>query len=231
MLRWAAIILLPAWALPALASPWARGDGELYSRVAISRHDVEGINGTRYGLYSEYGLSDEWTVTLKYERMNFDRFSEFSSDGWRASARRGYALGGGLVVSLEAGALRGEAIGGAAGCQSIGAEARAGIGQSTRIGGKWKADIFWFAEGALRAHDDGCNRQRLEIGYGQRAFQNVWLISQAWFDEGDRNASSSKYQAEYLWRTPAFDVSAGTMFEFGGEFEESAIFLAVARTF
>lgn len=231
MLRWATILLAPAWAQPALASPWVRGDSDLYSRIAVSRQDVEGLSGTRYDLYSEYGLTDDWTVTAKYERVDFDSFSEFDSHGWRTTVRRGFALGSGMVASLEAGALQGEAIGGAAGCQSIGAEARAGIGQTAQIGGKHKIDIFWFAEGAFRAHDDGCNRHRFEIGYGQRAFQDVWLISQAWFDDGDRNASSSKYQIEYLWRTSGVDLSAGTLIEFGGEFEESAVFFALARTF
>ncbi|WP_300392967.1 hypothetical protein [Henriciella sp.] len=231
MLRWVPICFAAAWALPASASPWARGDSELYSRLALSRHNVEGLSGTRIDAYSEYGLTEDWTVTGKYEGLYFDRFGEFNRDGWRVTARRGFHIAEGVVASLEGGMLQGEAIGGAAGCDAFGAEARIGVGQSSQLGGKTKMDIFWFAEGALRAHDDDCMRERLEIGFGQRVYQDVWLVSQAWFDQGDQNAASSKYQLEYLWKAQGFDVSAGTMLEFGGEFDESAFFISFAKTF
>ena len=232
MLRWASIgVLSVSAALPALASPWSRGDGELYTRLAASRHTVEGLDGTRWDSYSEYGVNQDWTVTLKYERLEFDRFGEFDRDGWRTTVRRGFKLPKGMVAALEGGALSGDAIGGAAGCDALGAEARASIGQSANIGPGKGTDIFWFAEGALRAHEDGCTRRRLEVGLGQNIYKNTWLITQAWYDAGDENASSQKYQAEYLWKAGRYDVSAGTLLEFGGEFTESAIFFAVARTF
>ena len=232
MLRWASISILAAGAsASALASPWSRGDSELYARISVSRHTVDGLDGTRWDSYSEYGLTDNWTATLKYERLEFDRFGEYDRDGWRATARRGFRLPKGLVASIEGGALSGDAIGGAAGCEALGAEARASLGQSAVIGGTSGLDIFWFAEGAIRAHEDGCARQRLELGLGQNVYRDVWLVSQAWFDTGDHNASSSKYQLEYLWKGDGFDVSAGTLIEFGGEFEESAVFFAVARAF
>lgn len=233
MLRWVSIGLSATFvASPAIASPWSRGDSELYARLAISRHTVDGLDGIRWDSYSEYGLSDDWTVSLKYERLEFDRFGEFDRDGWRVTVRRGFTLPKGLVFALEGGALSGDAIGGAAGCETLGAEARVSIGQSTRVGGDTVGqDIFWFAEGAVRAHEDGCQRERAEIGLGQRLYKDVWLVSQAWFDSGDSNASSSKYQFEYLWKADGFDISAGTLIEFGGEFDESAVFFAVARTF
>lgn len=232
MLRWGSFFFASACGLlPASASPWARGDSELYTRLAVSSHTVDGLDGLRYDTYAEYGATDDWTVTLKYERLDFNRYSEYDRDGWRATARRGFTLGGGMVAALEGGALSGDAIGGAAGCETLGVEARASIGQSTRIGNEKGRDIFWFAEAAVREHDDGCTRQRLEIGFGQKIQKDVWMVSQAWFDEGDHNASSRKLQVEYLWKASQFDVSAGTVLEFGGEFEESALFISFAKTF
>ncbi len=231
MLRWVLISFLAVQALPASASPWGRADDQFYTRVAVSRFTVEGLDGLRSDTYGEYGLNNDWTVTLKYERVDFEEFSEFSSDGVRATLRRSFSLTPSVVASLEGGMLRGAAIGGAAGCETLGAEMRAGVGQSLQLGEKRKRDIFWFAEGAVRAHDDGCLRRRLELGYGERLTPNIWLISQAWFDVGTTNAASSKYQLEYLWRAGALDISAGTLLEFGGEFEENAFFIALARRF
>ena len=232
MLRWGSVLFASACGLmPASASPWVRQESELYTRLAVSNHTVEGLDGVRYDSYAEYGLAGDWTVTLKYERLDFSRYSEYDRDGWRVTARRGYDLGNGLVAALEGGALSGDAIGGAAGCEALGAEARAAIGQSARIGGKAGLDVFWFAEAAVRQHEDGCTRQRLELGFGQQIQKDVWVVTQAWLDEGDRNAASRKVQLEYLWKGSQFDISAGTVVEFGGEFEESALFVSLAKTF
>lgn len=231
MLRWGLIFFLAMQSLPASAGPWGRAEDQFYIRIAVSRLNVEGLNGYRSDAYSEYGLNGDWTLTLKYERLDFNRFNEFSSDGVRTTLRRSFSVMPGLVASLEGGVLQGAAIGGAAGCETLGAEVRAGLGQSLQLGKKTKRDIFWFAEGALRAHDDGCLRRRLELGYGQKLTRDIWIISQLWFDTGTVNATSSKYQLEYLWRAGRLDISAGTQLEFGGAFEENAYFIALARRF
>ncbi|MEM5517631.1 hypothetical protein WNY37_11785 [Henriciella sp. AS95] len=232
MLRWGLIVAIAYCAPDANAGPWVRHDNEVYTRLAVSRSTVESLDALRYDTYSEFGLSDDWTATFKYERLQFDQFEEFNADGWRATARRGFRLSPNIVASVEGGVLQGAAIGGAAACEKFGAEARAGFGQSLTYKMKKKSvPAFWFAEAAYRVHDDGCNRQRLELGYGQRVFGNVWAISQAWFDDGTHNAGSSKYQFEYLWKADTFELSAGTLTEFGGEFDESAVFVAVSRIF
>ncbi|GGB58585.1 MULTISPECIES: hypothetical protein [Henriciella] len=232
MLRWGCLVAIACWAPAANAGPWTRHDDEFYTRLAISRSSVQSLNAVRYDTYSEYGVTDQWTATFKYERLDFDRYPEFSSDGWRATARRGFRFSPSIVVSLEGGVLRGAAIGGAAACEALGAEARAGLGQSLTYKLKKKSvPAFWFAEAAYRIHEDGCNRKRFEVGYGQEVFSNVWAISQAWFDDGTHNAGSSKYQFEYLWKAETFELSIGSLTEFGGEFEESAVFLAISRIF
>lgn len=218
-------------ALPGHASPWGQEDGQIYARLLVSRGEVEGLASSRLDGYGERGLGQGWTVTAKYERVAFDRFPEFSSSGWRATARRSFSLSEQYVASVEVGALEGEAIGGAAGCQSIGAEARTGIGRSYQTGKQTKRGAFWFADGAVRVHDDGCQRYRLEAAYGREVFTGVWAITQVWLDQGSENARSQKYQVEYLWRTSIGDISAGSQLELGGEFEETSLFVAVARRF
>ena len=231
MVRYTILLMAAVAALPCHAAPWGRHDGEFYSRVAVSRGEVEGLASARLDTYGEYGLSESLTATVKYEAVQFDNYPEFSADGWRATLRKTFRLTSRTAFSFEAGALQGEAIGGAAGCQSLGVEARSGLGRSFPVGKDAERSGFWFAEAALRAHDDGCLRRRIELGYGQEIYPSIWLVTQAWLDEGDENSSSRKYQAEYLWRTPVGDLSAGTLVELGGAFEETAIFVAMARRF
>ena len=83
----------------------------------------------------------------------------------------------------------------------------------------------------MRAHDDGCQRFRIEAGYGREMIKNGWAITQLWVDQGSENAASQKYQVEYLWRTPVGDLSAGSQIELGGAFEETSVFVALARRF
>lgn len=231
MRGWGLILLAAAIVLPAAAGPWGRVESELYTRVAASRVLLESLDAVRLDSYAEYGFAPNWTATLKYERLQFDDIGAFDRDGWRATARRSFSLSPTMVASLEGGLLQGSAIGGASGCETLGSEARAGVGQSLQLGKTQQLDIFWFAEGAVRAHEDGCVRRRFEAGYGQNVFGDVWAISQAWIDDGTSNASSRKYQFELLWKADFAEVSAGTTTELGGQFEETAFFLAVARTF
>ncbi|WP_084399947.1 hypothetical protein [Henriciella aquimarina] len=231
MRGWGLFLLVVLQAQQASAGPWGRADEQVYARLAVSRVSLESLDAVRLDSYGEYGLDDDWTLTLKYERLQFDDFSEYDKDGWRITARRSFNLPKSLIASLEAGALKGEAIGGAAGCEALGAEVRAGLGQSAQIGKKQKWDLFWFAEGAVRAHEDGCVRHRLEAGYGQQLVGDLWTVSQIWLDEGSANARSRKYQFELLWKSGFADVSLGTTTEFGGAFEETAAFLALAKTF
>ncbi|WP_156807818.1 hypothetical protein [Henriciella marina] len=225
-------ILLSVFGLPAGAGPWGQPDEAAYGRFAINRTEVEGLPGLRTDIYGEYGISDHWTLTAKYERVTFDEFSEFTASGWRSTLRRSISLADAWTASLEAGVLEGEAIGGAAGCQSIGAEGRSGIGRSFARGkGTKRRNGFWFAEAAIRAHSDGCQRYRLEAGYGREMTRNIWLVNQVWLDQGSENARSIKYQFEYVWRREVFDISAGSLLELGGEFEEAGLFLALARRF
>ena len=220
------------FAMDAEAAPWGQAEKAAFARAALNRTEVEGLQGWRTDLYTEYGLTDRWTVTAKYERVTFEDFAEFEASGWRTTLRRSFALSEAWVVSAEAGVLEGEAIGGASGCQSTGGEARAGLAHSfSREAKKVQRYGFWFAEAAVRAHSDGCQRYRLEAGYGREIARNIWLVNQFWLDQGSENARSLKHQFEYVLRRGAYDVSTGSLVELGGEFEEVGLFISLARRF
>jgi len=226
--RWLvfSIILVLPWPL-ASAAPWIQDENALYTRIALASEEVEGLQALRGDIYGEYGLSANWTMTGKIEAIAYRDASDFNAQGWRATVRRKLFQRGNLVGAIEFGALQGAAIGGANGCETLGAEIRGGMAWS----GQWrKIDSFAFAEVAGRLHND-CRRERYEFGFGQRATKNIWVISQAWIERGNRNAKSDKLQTELLWRGALLDTSIGYRQETGGRFKESSVFIALAKRF
>lgn len=223
-------IILCLLALPwplASAAPWVRADAEIFARWAVARERVETLDAWRSDLYVEYGLNGDWTISGKFEGVAYDEAADFNSEGWRATARRRLFQHGNIVSSAEFGALKGAAIGGANGCETLGLELRSGLAWSGRLG---KVETFAFGEVAGRFHD-GCRRERYEFGFGQKMTQNIWVVSQAFVERGDQNARSDKIQTELLWKSGRLETSLGYRQEVGGRFQEESIFVAVAKHF
>ncbi|WOR16413.1 hypothetical protein RYZ27_07000 [Hyphomonas sp. FCG-A18] len=221
------ICLLALLQLHAVAAPWHAGDGSLYAYTSISQGEVENLKNIRSDIYFEYGLNPKWTVTTKVEQVRYKDASDFDSNAWRTTVRRSFQLGDGLVLSAEAGLLQGEAIGGFGNCSRIGAEIRAGAAWSGKF---QKVDTFSYVEVAQRQHD-GCTRALTELGIGRKATKNIWLITQAFLEEGGGLARSYKSQSSVLWAGRSFDLALGYRSEQGGVFEEDAVFISLARRF
>lgn len=221
------ILIIVLLRLPAGAAPWIQPEGEGYLRTAIAAEEVEGLYAHRADIYGEYGLGEDWTVSAKLEAIAYQDAKDFNAQGWRATARRKLFSYKNLVGSAEIGVLQGAAIGGANGCETLGAEARAGLAWS----GEWrKRDTFSFAELVGRQHD-GCQRERFEFGFGQRVSKNIWTISQVWIERGSQNAESDKMQSEVLWRQNSWDFSLGYRQENGRQFDEVGYFIAIAKRY
>ena len=209
------------------AAPWVQADDAWYTRISVVSEEVEGLQGYRRDAYLEYGWSETWTVTLKGEAVSYSDADDFNSEGWRATARRLLYDGDAINVSAEFGLLQGSAIGGRNGCERLGAEARAGVSWS----GDWREQsTFLFVEGVGRFHG-GCERQRLEVGYGGETFRSIWTVTQFWLERGAADATSDKIQSELMWRADFADVSAGYRYEVGNAFQEEGIFIAIAKVF
>ena len=219
------LLMLPrplAW-----AAPWVQEDGGLYTRVAIAGEEVEGLQAYRGDLYGEYGWTEKWTLTAKVEAVAFEGSEDFNAQGWRATARRKVYQRGNFIGSVEFGALQGVAIGGLNGCETIGAELRAGAAWSGKLR---KIDTFAFIEAAGRVHTD-CQRHRYALGMGQRATRNIWVVTQVWIDRGSENTKSDKIQTELMWKGKTIETSIGYRQEQGGQFEEQGIFVALAKRY
>ncbi|MEO1643211.1 MAG: hypothetical protein AAFR74_07720 [Pseudomonadota bacterium] len=213
--------------LPAAAAPWHVGDNALYTSVSISNGEVEELQNTRSSFYGEYALNPKWTVTAKLESVAFEDASDFNSDAWRSTVRRTYNFSDTIRFSLEGGLLQGEAIGGFGSCSRIGAEVRAGAAWTGKIR---KADSYSYVELAQREHD-GCSRTLTEFGIGREATEKIWLVTQAYVEDGGGLARSYKTQSGILWKGERNEVMLGYRNEQGGEFQEDAVFVSIARRF
>lgn len=211
----------------AAAAPWTQPEDTFYARTSIGRETVEGLSGWRSDLYLEYGLSDTLTVTGKIEGVSYDDAGDFNTQGWRTTVRQRLYRSGTFNLTIEGGALKGAAVGGRNGCDTLGLEVRGGASWS----GDWQErQTIAFAESAVREHED-CRRTRYEFGLGQALTEQVWSVTQVWLERGDQNAQSDKFQSELMWRRPFGDFSVGYRSENGGAFTEESIFVAVAKTF
>lgn len=211
----------------ASAAPWTLEQGSAYTRISIAGEQVEGLGAWRGDAYAEFGVRNALTATLKLESVVYPDATDFDADGWRATLRQRVFQLGAWNVTAEVGLLEGAAIGGRNGCDTFGAEAKAGVSWS----GQWlKRQSFVFAEAAIREHEE-CQRQRQELGFGQQLTENIWTISQIWVERGAPNAASNKVQSELLWRSERTDYSIGYRNENSGFFVEQGIFLAVAKRF
>ena len=219
------ICLLALLQLHAVAAPWHAGNGSLYAYTSISQGDVEDLKNTRSSIYLEYGFDKQWTATAKLERVHYRAASDFNSNAWRTTARRSFRLDESLVLSAEAGLLQGEAIAGFGNCSRLGGEVRFGTAWSGKF---QEADIFSYVEMAQRRHK-GCTRSLAEFGIGRKATENLWVITQAFLEEGGNLARSYKSQSSIMWKGQSLDISVGYRTEQGKQFEEEAIFLSVAK--
>lgn len=212
------------------AAPWLRGDGEAYGRIAAAGERVEGIDARRYDAYGEYGLGSGWTLTAKAELVTFPGQTDFNAEGYRATLRRQLFRHEAFILSAEAGAVHGAAIGGAnTGCETVGGEARLGAGASgaSERTGEW----FGFIDVAVREHEGGCRRERVELGFGQEVAPNVYVVSQYWAERGTDDARSDKVETGILYRHGRMDWSLSYRQETSGRFEEEGIVAALAVRF
>ena len=209
------------------AAPWVHEEGALYTRAALVKETVEGLNGFRGDVYLEYGWSEDWTVSLKGEAVRYSGVDGFDSQGWRATARRLFYDSDRIRISGETSLLQGSAIGGRNGCDRLGAEARMGISWSSR---PQRNPFFAYVEGVGR-FQGACQRQRLEAAYGYEAFPSIWTVSQVWIERGATDAKSDKVQTEIVWERKNFHLSFGIRREIGNAFHEEGVLVANARTF
>lgn len=78
--------------------------------------------------------------------------------------------------------------------------------------------------------EDGCERTRIETGYGQDLTERIFIGQQLWYEEGNQSACSVKTETQCGVHFQKFDLSFGYRQEIGGVFEESAVLVAlVAR--
>lgn len=183
------------------AAPWVREDGGWYAR-ALGAHDtLNGADGWRLDFYGEYGVTDKITVTVKNEAVTYPDFRAFYGSTLSGSNGRSLVF-----------------------CEGTGIEAR--------IGGGWSGHyrdrpLYAFVDAAHLAQDGGCNRNRIEAGYGQDLSRHIFIGQQIWFEEGEISGRSVKTETQLGVHFGPADVSLGYREEIGGAFNENAVLIAV----
>jgi hypothetical protein len=210
------------------AAPWVREDGGWYARTLVAHDTLDGAEGWRGDVYGEYGLNDRWTLTAKAEAVTYPDFEAFDREAYRLTLRRKVLDYGKWTVGVEAGPVFGSTATGFAGCKGLGFETRGGLGYSGQT--KQGRSIYAFADAAYIRQEDGCERTRAEIGYGSDLSDRIFLTQQLWIEQGNQSANSLKTENQIGVHFDKFDLSFGYREELGGEFEETAVLVAlVAR--
>ncbi len=207
------------------AAPWVRDDGGWYARALIAHDTLDGAEGWRGDAYGEYGLSDTWTVTAKFESVTYPDFEAFNRDAYRLTLRRKLLDHGKWTLGAEAGPVYGTTATGFTGCNGFGFEARGGLGYSSQ--NDEGRSFYAFADAAQIWQEDGCQRSRAEFGYGSDLTERIFLTQQLWIEEGNQSADSVKLENQVGVHFDKVDVSLGYREELGGQFEETAVLIAV----
>jgi len=218
------LILFGCYSEVAHAGPWAQTQGGWYARAVYTKETLDGADGQRGDLYGEYGLFPEWTLTAKVETVAYDDTGAFDRDSYRASIRHQFWAHKGWAAGVEAGPVYGSTITSLIGCEALGFEGRVSAGYS---GHRKEKPFYTFLDAAYIQHEDGCHRQRIEVGYGADIGANLFISQQLWVERGNQSASSDKYESQIGYHFPLFDLSVGYREEFGSDFDEEAILLAL----
>lgn len=218
------LILWGCLAGTAHAGPWAQGQGGWYARAVWTSETLEGADGHRGDVYAEYGAFQDWTFTAKAETVSYDGTSAFDRDSYRLSVRHQFWSHEGWAAGLEAGPVYGSTITSLIGCEAFGLEGRASVGYS---GYRKELPFYTFLDAAYVQHEDGCHRQRMELGYGADIGSNLFISQQLWVERGNQSAASDKYESQIGYHFPLFDLSVGYREEFGSDFDEEAFLVAI----
>ena len=209
----------------AWAAPWTQSDGGYYARGAYVSETLDGVGANRFDGYGEYGVTRNWTVTGKAEAVAYGgEDAVLDSESYRLTVRRALWRHNGWVAGAELGAIYGATAAGVFGCQAAGGEARLSGGYS---GARKGRSFYAFADVAVLAYDDGCQRERVELGYGSQLYGRVHISQQVWLEQGNQSATSYKYETMLSYHFDKFQLSGGYREEFGPAFDENAWVIAV----
>lgn len=206
------------------AAPWTREEGGWYARALAARDTLNGAEGWRTDVYGEYGLTNRLTLTAKAESVAYDGFAAFDQDTYRLTLRRQLLTAGNWTLGAELGALHTSTELSFTTCAGSGGEARTGLGYSGERKGR---KFYAFGDAAYIRQEDGCERRRIELGYGSDLTDRIFLTQQVWLEDGTRSADSIKTESQFGVHFRRFDLALGYRDEIGGQFDETAVLVTL----
>ena len=209
---------------PVFANGWVQPEGALFARTSLALEDHGPFSARRADAYLEYGVTDTWTVSGKFESVNFDASNAFDSDGVRVALRRSLWRSDFWSSAISLGYVEGAAIGGFRGCESRGGEIAFGAGQSGTLG---EDTYFIGLTLGHRNHEDNCQTNRLEFVMGVSDDDGFNYTTQYWSERGD-NGNSDKIEFMVSRNFQSIELGVAARREIGGEFEEQALVFSLA---
>ncbi|MEZ5998211.1 MAG: hypothetical protein R3B98_05920 [Hyphomonas sp.] len=207
------------------AGPWAQSPGHIYARAVASSERLNQSDGWRGDLYAEYGIKAHWSLSAKMEAVRYEGRGYADRESYRIGLRRQlWTNRSGWSLGAELAAVNGSAVAGLRGCEGWGGEVRLSAGRSWL---RRNRPAHFFADVASISQEDGCERQRLDLGYGTDLSERVFTTQQLWIENGNLTADSVKMDSQVGYHFRAFDLSLGYRQELGGAFDEQAYLVAL----
>lgn len=201
-----------------------QSDGGIYSRISLAAEDHNGFSAERLDAYGEWGITADWTLSAKYETVDFSTSNVFDSEGWRVAARRRIWANEKWSSTGEIAILEGAAIGGFRGCDAMGGEISLGVGRTFKLG---RYEGYSGLNVGRREHDGGCYHDRLEAIISLQPQPNVYWTAQLWSERGEDDRSD-KIDLTRSFVFGQFEFGLGVRQEVSGEFDETAAVLSLA---
>ncbi len=213
----------------AWAGPWTQEKSTAYLNTTLLYQTIEGQTAWRGEVYSEYGLTPDWTGIAKIDGLKFADLSGFDQYGYQIGLRRALWQKGRWQSAIELSYIYGpNVIGIEQGCASPGGLIRFSFGANGQ--NKKGRDWYLFTDTALQQHK-GCFRQRLEAGYGREIRENWTSITKFYLDFGTGYARSIKTETLLSHRHGKTHIHIGVRQELGGNFEEFGLIMGLERRF
>ena len=208
----------------AFAGAWTQAKGDGYRATSVSRERGDFGESWRHESYLEYGLTPRYTLSGKLETLwRLDaQFSDRTTG--ELSIRRQLYRTENSVVSIQAGALLGEALEGDT-CEGEGGEVRLSYGRNLNLSGK----AAYVVVAAAHRKRGTCDRNKVDFAVGVDLSEN-WNVQVKAFGETG-GGDSLKLETMLSQKIRESYLGIGVREEVGGQFNETGVFVSLWKRF
>lgn len=217
-------VLLFTQSSKANAGAWTQPKGEGYRATMLARERGDFGESWRHESYLEYGLTPKYTISGKLETLwRMDKqFSDRTAG--ELSLRRQIHRTDTSVISVQLGALLGEALEGDV-CEGEGGEVRLSYGRNISLGTK----AGYVVVEAAHRRRGACDRNKVDLAFGVDLSEKWNFQAKAFAETG--GGDSLKLDAMISRKMRESYLGIGVREEVGGNFNETSLIMSVWKRF